>query len=191
MRKNILIYALLLLSGCSSSWNEGGMGCPNVIIPGEKAYLTRADNRGENFRIELVGYEGYCYVEPNLPRHYAVITPQFRLHRLSDIDETRVDFSFHTETLQGPPGFLGKRTYFANGQIDANQKYVDFSGRPVKVKIPMDDDDFEIMLGLEMSSHEYEYNKSTFDTRNYKASQSSDSEQSCAAQTSSSCGCNK
>ena len=35
----------------------------------------------------------------------------FNIQRLKDTDETDVDFSFYIETRQGPPEYLGRKTY--------------------------------------------------------------------------------
>lgn len=165
MKKYVLIIALLLLASCAAPLNEADFRCPNILIPGDKAYLTQIVNYADNFRIELTGYEGYCYVEDGLSRRYAVITPKFRVARLRDNDETQVDFQYFTEILQGPPEFVGKKTYFASGKVEVGAAQAVFSGRPVKVKIPLDNDEIEIILGLDVSAAEHMYNQRTFDTR--------------------------
>ena len=165
MKKLLLLTILFLAAACASSRRAEDFRCPNVKIPGDKSYLTQIVNYVDNFRIELTGYEGYCYVEDGLSRRYAVITPRFKVTRLRDNDETALDFRYFTEIVQGPPAFVGKKTYFASGRIDAGEKEAFFSGRPVKVKIPLDDDEIEVVLGLDVSAAEHMYNQRTFDTR--------------------------
>ncbi len=162
MKKYALLTFLFLVSACASSLREADFRCPRVSIPGEKAYLTQIVNYADNFRIELTGYEGYCYVEDGTRRRYAVITPQFKITRLRDNGETRVDFRYFTDIEQGPPEFVGKKSHFAFGQIDTGAKTAFMSGRPVKVKVPFDNDDLVITLGLDVSAVELGYNQSTF-----------------------------
>ncbi len=165
MKKLLLLTILFLAASCASSRRAEDFRCPNVSIPGDKAYLTQIVDYIDNFRVELTGYDGYCYVEDGLRRRYAVITPRFKVTRLRENDETALDFQYFTEIVQGPPAFVGKKTYFASGRIDAGEKETVFSGRPVKVKIPVDDDDIEVLLGLDVSVAEHMYNQRTFDTR--------------------------
>lgn len=165
MKRYVWLTALLMIASCTASYQAEDFRCPNVKIPGGEAYLTQIVNYRDNFRVELTGYEGYCYVVEGTSRRYAVITPQFRLTRLQDSADTAVDFSFYTNIEQGPPEFVGKRSYFARGKLDVDDKETTFSGRPVKVKIPVDQDDIEILLGLDVSAEEAKYNQRTFDTR--------------------------
>lgn len=166
MLKKIGLSFSLLLASCA--WFEGdydGYICPNVSIPREKAYVTQKVTYEDEFQIELKGYEGYCYPETASNRHYAVITPQFEVQRLRDSDETQVDFNFYTETIKGPPEYLGKHSYSASVNIPADVKEKNFNGRAVKVKIPADNPDFEIILALDVSLEEFRYNQRTFDVK--------------------------
>ena len=162
MKKYLFCIMMFLLGSCASSLREADFRCPRVVIPADKAYLTQLVGYADNFRVELIGYEGYCYMETNALRRYAVITPKFRAVRLHNHDETGVDFVYYTEIVQGPPEFLGKQTYFASTDIGLDSESVTFSGRPVKVKIPLDRDDTEIILGLDISAAEDAYNRRTF-----------------------------
>lgn len=162
MKKYLLLSLICVLASCVSSFRQEDFRCPRVVMPADKAYMTQIMHYADNFRIELTGYEGYCYTESDVARRYAVITPQFRVTRLNDNDETAVDFEYFTEIVQGPPEFLGKQTYFASAQIGKNVTSVMTSGRPVKVKIPLDNDDIEVVLGLNVSAAADTYNRRTF-----------------------------
>ena len=162
MKKYLFCIMMLLLGSCSATLREADFRCPQIVVPAAKSYLTQMTGNMDNFRIELIGYDGYCYIENRAPRRYAVITPKFRATRLHNSDETRLDFTYYTEIVQGPPEFLGKQTYFASADLALNAQNVTFSGRPVKVKIPLDRDDIEIILGLDVSEAEDDYNRRTF-----------------------------
>ncbi len=163
MRKIFLLIVPLFLTSCSWFWHTPeNVICPYISIPQDKAYMTQTVNYLDNFQIELIGYEGYCYNEDGLSRRYAVITPVFSVTRLRSSDETDVDFAFYTETIQGPPGFVGKRTYTAGTGIKTDEQSKEFRGKPVKVKIPADGTPLEIILALDVSLEEYHYNHRTF-----------------------------
>lgn len=85
------------------------MMCPRVVIPRDTAYLTQIVNYREEFQISLVGYEGHCYFDTRVNRDKAVINPVFKIKRLRRSDETDVHFAYYTETVKGPPAYLGKR----------------------------------------------------------------------------------
>jgi len=163
MLKKLLLTVPWFLASCSLLWYEDEVTpCPYVTIPQDTSYLTQTVSYLDNFQIEVNGYEGYCYDEHSVNRRYAVITPVFSVTRLRDSDETEVDFNFYTETVKGPPGFLGKKSYAAGTSIGLDEQSKEFRGKPVKVKIPADGTPLEIILSLDVSRDEYRYNQRTF-----------------------------
>lgn len=99
-------------------------------------------------------------------RNYGYVTPLFNIQRLKDTDETDVDFSFYIETRQGPPKYLGRKTYSAYVTLGEHEKEKSFKGPTVKVLIPENDyEDFEVLLGIDLSREEYLYNQRTFDVK--------------------------
>lgn len=172
LRICFLCAAVLFQSSCSMFWNSAEPSkipqtCPFVIIPRDVAYVVQKVNAQDDFQIELKGYEGYCYFNEYDKRRKAVITPQFSVRRLRGrLDETDVHFSFFTETIKGPPAFLGKKSYFEQVEIPLQQKEKTFSGRTVEVSIPNADyGDFPIYLGLDLTAEETKYNNRTFDIK--------------------------
>ncbi|MBE6458419.1 MAG: hypothetical protein IJW72_06080 [Alphaproteobacteria bacterium] len=159
-----LVGVLLLLSACASSHREADYMCPNVRIPRDTAYVTQQSSYSEEVQIEIVGYEGYCVTANTIDRRYAVIKPLFKIRRLKEGQDTRIDFSYYTKTIQGPPEFLGLRKYFASVDIPHDVAEKEFSGGEVKVRIPIQGyNDFAILLGMDVSAAEYDYNQKTFD----------------------------
>lgn len=165
MIKKLLMLAFWGLIVSCASRPPVDSRCPLVEIPRERAYLIQKVNYSDEFQIELSGYEGFCGYDAKLDRHTAYITPRFRIYRINDSDETRVDFKFYTETLQGPPEFLGKRIYSAGVKIGEQEREKEFIGPSVKVLVPRDAEDFPIILALDISRAEYLYNQRTFDIR--------------------------
>ena len=186
MKRYVLIFCFLMLSACSFFYKDtSGLVCAQVVNDNNASYFTRTRGNVEDFRIELIGNESYCYDANNVSRRYIVISPKFKITRLSSTDETRVDFSFYTETIKGPPEFIGKRSYFFTGNLDKDTKEIIVTARPVKVKAPLNDQNFTVMLGLDISDSEQAYNLRTFDTRGAVNKKSA----SCAVP--SGCGCGK
>lgn len=186
MKRYILIFYFLILSACSFfSKGTSNLVCAQVVIDNNASYFTRTRGNTEDFRVELIGNESYCYNANDISRRYIVISPKFKITRLSSTDETRVDFSFYTETIKGPPEFIGKRSYFFTGNLDNSTKEITVTARPVKVKAPLNDPNFTVLLGLNLSDSEQTYNLRTFDTRGAVNKESA----SCAV--SSGCGCGK
>lgn len=167
LKKYLAMIAVTFLSSCSLFDNkEGGSFCPNVIINRDEAYVTKIVNYRSDFLIELTGYSGYCFFDDRVNRNKAVITPEFKITRLRKSDETEVQFGFFTETLQGPPEYLGRKNYPASVIIPLNQIEKSFTGPSLTLKVPnMDEYRFQILLGLAMSVEERKYNERTFDVR--------------------------
>ncbi len=167
------ILSGIFLVGSCGFWNGGEQivvpkdNCPQVIIPRDVAYVTQKVNYKDDFRIELLGYSGYCYFDKRVNRRKAVITPEFEVSRLRQrLDETDVDFEYFAETIKGPPEYLGKKHYFGHVTIPLNQREMRFSGRPLELKVPNAEyGAFEIYLGLELSPEERKYNNRTFDIK--------------------------
>jgi len=171
MFKHLILLALFLLNGCGG-WlfgedNKPHM-CPMVQISRDNSYLTQFVNYREAFQISISGYEGYCYYDRLLERHRAVISPVFKVRRLRPSDETDVRFSYYTETIKGPPEYLGKKTYHLTVNIPTNKIEIEYKSHPVNVFIPAEMlYEYDINLGLWISPEEAKYNNRTFDI-NYR-----------------------
>ena len=156
---------LFLLACTPKHMDEVDYNCINISIPRDTAYVTQKVNYKNDFQIEVVGYSAYCYLDTRINRRKAVITPQFMVKRLrGDLDETDVDFEYYTETIKGPPQYLGRKQYFGRVTIPLNKNEVRFSGRTTELKVPNTGyDNFVIDLGLELTPEERKYNNRTFD----------------------------
>lgn len=163
LKKIMLLGFCGFLAGCMSEFNSGIL-CPRVEIPRETAYLTQIVRYKDQFQVELTGYTGYCWFDKRVNRNKASLTPEFVVRRLRPSPDTSVDFSYYTETLQGPPEYLGRRTYFETVDIAAAETEKKFSGKTVELKVPdFEEYKFTIELGLVLSPEELKYNRRTFD----------------------------
>ena len=176
MRKIFYALAMLFLaSSCSYSVPEGYKQCPLVTIKREDARLIQIINYQDNYEIELIGFEGFCYYDTRVNQEKAKITPIFAINKLRNTDESDIHFSWFTNTIKGPPAFLGKKTYFVETSMKKEERHKEFKGAQVEVKIPVNMMyDFEIFAGLELSPKEKKYNQRLFDVDlEYYESQSS------------------
>lgn len=162
MLKKNLCFILLFLAACVvEKENEY---CPYAVIRREDSRLIQKVNYQDDFLIEMTGWEGYCYYDSRVKKEKAVIVPIFMVSRLRDSDETDVQFSWFANTLKGPPAYLGKRTFFASVSLGAGQRQKEFKGKPVEIKVPSEMKyEFEILLGVDASKKEKNYNSRLFD----------------------------
>lgn len=162
-----IFYAVLMvlaIAGCTSSIPEGYRQCPLVTIKREDARLIQIVNYQDNFEVELIGFEGFCYFDTRVKQEKAKITPIFVVNKLRNTDESDVQFSWFTNTIKGPPAYLGKKTYFVETSLQKDEQRKEFKGAQVEVKIPVDMMyEFEIFAGLELSPKEKKYNQRLFD----------------------------
>jgi len=170
MNKLIYFHLLLvmLLISCSNKHVDTvntDYNCVKISIPRDSAYVTQKVNFKNDFYIEVIGYSAYCYFDTRVSRRKAVITPQFSIKRLrGDLDETDVDFEYFTQTIKGPPEYLGRKQYFGHVTLPLDKQEIKFTGAVLELKVPnYQYDDFEINLGLELTSEERKYNNRTFD----------------------------
>ena len=164
MKKLLSLLLVFALSSCATHDEEVYL-CPNVLIPRESAYIIQKANYADDFKIELIGFEGYCERVEMLDRRVATITPIFEVERLYKTEETEVDTKFFTNTKNGPAAFLGKKVYNISFNLAKDEMKKEFKGKPITVRIPWNSSsiDFEIMMGMEASYTERQYNKQLFD----------------------------
>ena len=165
-KKYWYLFLILLCGACSSSglYNGETGGCPPVSIVKDRSRQVQLVNYRDEFAIELTGYDVFCYNVSHIRRRVAVVTPHFRIKRLHPSDVTRVDFSFYTDPVEGPPAFLGKKSYSASVEIAENEADKQFSGPPAKVRVPYEGyENFTIYLGIDLTRAEYNYNQRAFD----------------------------
>ena len=149
------LVILLMITGCVSNIPAGYKQCPLISIKREDARLIQLVNYQDNYEIELVGVEGFCYFDTRVKKEKAVITPLFKIRKLRNTDESDIHFQWFTNTIKGPPAYLGKKTYFVEVTLSKDEREKEFKGKTVEVKIPADMMyEFEIFAGLELSKQE-------------------------------------
>ena len=98
MLKKFYLLLLVLAAGCQSGVMDYET-CPRVQIIRDNAYLTQVVNYREEFQINLIGYDGYCYMDRKINQNKALIKPIFQIKRLRPSDETDVHFAFYTAAV--------------------------------------------------------------------------------------------
>lgn len=163
MIKKICIGILAgLLSACVL--REPYRYCPLVTIDRADARLIQKVNYQDDFEIEFKGVEGFCWYDERVKQEKARITPVFVVRKLRGTDESDVHFSWFTNTVKGPPAYLGKKTYFVSASLAQGERIKELRGDAVDVKIPRDMMyEFEIFAGLVISPREKKYNRRIFD----------------------------
>lgn len=162
-KKIFTLLVLILVTACNQNYNRPM--CPNAQIKRESAYLVQRSQVAEEFSIELIGYDGYCYYDDKIKHDKAVVTPIFRVKRLGPNSQTDVMFSYYTRTIKGPKEYLGTQTHFVKVLIPSDVNEVKYHGKQTELRIPAGMKyEYDIILGLSLSRNDYNYNQKTFDT---------------------------
>lgn len=163
MIKKICIFVLAgALGACVLK--EPERFCPFVTIKRDDARLIQKVNYQDDFEVEFKGIEGYCWYDGRVKKEKARITPIFVVRKLRNTDESDIHFSWFTNTVKGPPAYLGKKAYFAAVSMNKGERIKEFRGEAVDVKIPREMMyEFEIFAGLVVSPQEKQYNRRIFD----------------------------
>ena len=105
--------------------------------------------------VNLVGYEGYCYVNPANNRRYAEITPIFKVRRLEDSSVTSLDADFYVKTSINAEDYLGIRKFSQPLDIPRSVKERTVKGRTTHTRIAEPPyEGFAIMLGMSLTEAE-------------------------------------
>lgn len=164
LKKTAIASLVIILASCSWFHGEEKKYCPRAFIPRSDSYLIQKGADKEDFMIELIGFDGYCYFDNGIKHDKAIVTPIFKITRLSPSDETDVMFSFYAETIKGPPEYLGKKTYYETISVPLNKREIEFKGKQAELRIPPEMKyEFDINLGLNLGNEDRKYNQRTFD----------------------------
>ncbi len=173
MLKKLFLLAFCFCSACTlsgganeeTSVSPQKMPCPNVVINRSEAYLSQIQGYTNPFKIELYGYEGYCWFDAKTKQPKASLIPLFKLIRLDGgKTEAFVIFDWFYRTSEGPAAFLGEKTFAEQTTVPASTQIYKFRGQPVNVRVPtLEDSIFQINLGLRMTNQEKQYNDTAFD----------------------------
>lgn len=177
MKKYFLPFAALIFSACSfnrpatetyfvvsseedTSYLKDIQACPKVHIRRPDIKIIQKSDYKEIFEIKATGYEGFCYYNEKAENNRAIVKPKFQITRLSESDVTDVNFSYYLETVEGPAGYLGRKTYFASAKIPVGVKNMDYTANAGELTIPVPGTyNLDIYLGLNIDRYNLEFKK--------------------------------
>lgn len=172
---SVLILSLLVIA-CANNDNNNRLivqagknetsylkdveGCPKVHVRREDAAIVQKEDGIPAFEIVATGYNGYCYFNEKINRDKAIISPKFKISRLSDTDITDVHFSYYLETAEGPKCYLGKKTFFAKVSIPKGTKEMEYIAPKSEMVIaPSGTYDLDVYMGLYEDISDLQYKK--------------------------------
>ena len=152
--KHFLAFCLLFFVASCSSGSKSEYDCPEILIPRETTRIYQSNGKYDEFQINLVGSESYCYTEPSTNRRYAVITPLFKIRRLEKSNISTIDIEFFVKTSQNAEDYLGTRNFHQTLKIPTSSKEEVVKGRQTSTRITMPPyNDFTIYLGIKQSEY--------------------------------------
>ena len=166
MKTKNLLLSLLVVAACSTQnvYVEGGdydvasYGvCPKVQIKAEDKAIIQKAGGVDLFKIEAVGYKGNCYYDERLSKEKAVVSPKFKITRLSDTNVEDVHFSYYLQTAEGPTRFLGKKTYFEAVNMPKGVYEIVYEAKGGELSTPLGQYDVDMYVGLNAVKADSEY----------------------------------
>ena len=157
MKTKYLLLSLLLISGCAvndgymdgGDYDEASFGtCPKVEIKSEDKKIIQDAGGVPLFEIEVIGYTGNCYYDARVLKNKAVVSPRFKITRLTDTNVEDIHFSYYLETVEGPTRFLGKKTYFAEVGMIKGVYEIIYEAPTGELSIPAGQYDVDMYVGL-------------------------------------------
>lgn len=166
MKHFVLFTLILLAAGCSSPADDEP--CPEIFIPRETTRLYQNNGRFDEFQINLVGTESYCYTDPSNNRRYAAVTPIFKVRRLEDSSTTNVDADFYVKTSVNSEDYIGTRRFVQTLTIPEGRREITLKGRQTINRIANPPyDNFTMSVGMVLSDGAKDKAKGMFDI-NYR-----------------------
>lgn len=145
-KKLVLILVPVLLSSCAWLFGHDGEQnlCPVIKIKQDSLQALHG-----TIQISIKGYEGYCYYNASSKSVQAKITPVFELSRTGFGPETDVHFAYYTETLIGPPEYLGQKTRYERLEMPSGSFNKMIKGKSFEMKVPQGmENTYSINMGL-------------------------------------------
>lgn len=153
MKTKYLLLSLLFIGACAVNNDYAGDddafgSCPKVEINSEDKKIIQEAGGVKLFEIELVGYTGSCYYDTRVLKNKAVVSPRFKITRLTDTNVEDIHFSYYLETAEGPARFLGKKTYFAEVGMIKGVYEIMYEAPAGELSIPAGKYDVDMYVGL-------------------------------------------
>lgn len=131
--------------------------CPRVQIRLDDRTIIQKAGGKDLFKIEMVAYEGHCYYDERIEKDKAVVSPKFKITRLTDTNVEDVHFSYYLETAEGPTKFLGKKTYFGEVRMPKGSFESYYTPEPGELSFKAGSGKVEMYIGLYAIKADSEY----------------------------------
>ena len=163
MKRFLSFLSMLLIASCSSGYNTEN-DCPPIYIPRESTRIYKNNGSIDDFQINVVGFDAYCYTEEANNRRYAIISPVFKVRRLEDSHTTSLDVDFYVKTSVNKEDYVGINRFNQVLNIPSDSKDAIIRGKETKTRIMKQPyGDFSIDLGIVLEGASSDKSKSMFD----------------------------
>ncbi len=163
MRIFLSFLSLFFIISCSS-YHDTDNDCPPIYIPRENTRIYKNNGSIDDFQINVIGFDAYCYTEAANNRRYAIISPIFKIRRLEESNTTSMDIDFYVKTSVNKKDYVGINRFSQVLNIPNNSREVIVKGKETKTRIIMPPyDNFSIDLGIVLSGDNSYKAKSMFD----------------------------
>lgn len=165
------LVVALAVAGCGSSPEPPE--CPPVSVLGEAASLTRfAQGRGRDlvdvdFRAELTDLRSGCIYakeEDGASKLVVAVAPSITAARGPANEDRKADFQYFVSVVGRDADILNKQLFPVSVTFPGNSTRVDIvqDDPPVSIDLPIaaaGEEYYEILLGLQLSEDELQYNR--------------------------------
>ena len=145
-KKCILLLLPFLLLGCNRDDDASGP-CPQIRVRQDTLSAL-----GGAVQVSIKGYEGHCYYHEGSRTVQAQITPVFEAVRNETGDESDIFFTYYTETIIGPPEYLGRKVRNEKFTIPEGSFHKFYRGKTFQMRIPAGlENTYSIEMGIVFS----------------------------------------
>ena len=159
MLKKTLIAAVLMLTAACAGNDKIIRYCPNVVITPAYSHVTRFYGQDIQYKVEIVGFEGYCRYNAKTEQTVAVIAPIFEVVRYSEIAGKNVEISYYANTSYNINKLMGRQPHSFRTEIEKRGEKVLITGDEIEVRIPNDEPGYQINLEMALTKKQYIYNQ--------------------------------
>jgi hypothetical protein len=134
--------------------------CPKIHIKRADSTLIQKEGKTKAFEIIAYNHSGYCYLNKDTGERHAVITPEFKIIRLANVDVTDVQFSYYLESSEGSSNYSAKKSHFANVSIPVGAKEMLYTAEATELTMPKErTNDADVYFGLNEDISDLQFRK--------------------------------
>lgn len=146
--KSLLVMAALVLCASCAHKAEVVNYCPNVSISPLHNKVINNRNSSLVYKVEVVGYEGYCKYNPKTNTTKAYIEPIFEVTNSAEYGFNVIGISYFVDTTENPGAAMGKQLHSTDIKVPTDGKKVLRNGDKIELRIPNDMPEYKVVLGM-------------------------------------------